>query len=67
MSRETSYDTRATANVLRHVGDRYKNSSGIGSTHGEWAGVTTLEAHKSRGYAPPRRPAGIRKPNKVRS
>jgi hypothetical protein len=58
MSREVSFDTRAKANVLRHVGDRYKNTSGIGSTHGEWAGVTTLE--RAKGRIPPARPAGIR-------
>jgi hypothetical protein len=62
MSREVSFDTRARANVLRHVGDRYKNSSGVGSTHGEWAGVTTLERVKAKQIVPPRRPAGIRKP-----
>jgi hypothetical protein len=37
----------------------------VTQTHGLWAGVATLERVKARGHVPPKRPAGIRKPNKV--
>jgi hypothetical protein len=61
--RKVSFDTRAKANVLRHVGRGRKNLPGVGTTFGEWRGVVTLA--RAKGRVLPKRPIGIRKPKVV--